>query len=209
MTGEPVRVLIADDQPLVREGIASLLALEPDIEVVGVAADGSAALALAVEKAPDVVLMDIRMPGVDGVEAAARLRGRARVIMLTTFDDDTYVIEALRAGASGYLLKDVPATELAAAVRLAHAGVDQFASTVSQRIAGMLRAKPPAPDTPFTKRELDVLRLIADGHSNRDIARKLYLSEGTVKNHVSSILARLGVRDRTQAAIYALDNGLV
>ncbi|MFE3753492.1 response regulator [Nocardia tengchongensis] len=203
-------VVVADDQRLIREGIASLLALQPGVRVLGTAENGSAAVDLALELTPDVVLMDVRMPGMDGLAAAAALRDRTKVMMLTTFDDDEYVIAALHAGAHGYLLKDLPATELAAAIRLAHAGIDQYSATVSARVLRMLRAptSSPADGPTLTKRESEILRLLATGASNREIARALYVSEGTVKNHVSSVLTRLGVRDRTQAAIYALDRGL-
>ncbi|MFE1594874.1 response regulator [Nocardia sp. NPDC058705] len=204
-----VRVLITDDERLVREGIAALLALQPGIEVVGTAESGSDAVELATILTPDVVLMDVRMPGMDGVEAATRLRGRAIVLMLTTFDHDGYIIAALHAGASGYLLKDLPATELAQAIRLAHAGVDQYSAAVTTRLAAMVRSRIPRPTIDLTDRETDVLRLLATGAANREIARSLYLSEGTVKNHISSILHRLGVRDRTQAAIYAHEQGIL
>jgi DNA-binding NarL/FixJ family response regulator len=212
----PVRVLVVDDQRLVREGVASLLALEPGIEVVGTAADGREAVEHAVTRAPDVVLMDVRMPGTDGVEATATVRRRApgvRVVMLTTFDDEDYVVRALRAGASGYLLKDLPAADLARAVRLAHAGVDQFDPAAVGRLLAALH-RPPDPDvvtterTGLTLREVEVLRLLARGATNREIATRLVVSEGTVKNHVSHILARLGLRDRTQAALHARDLGL-
>jgi DNA-binding NarL/FixJ family response regulator len=215
----PVRVLVVDDQRLVREGVASLLALEPGIEVVGTAADGREAVEHAVTRAPDVVLMDVRMPGTDGVEATATVRRRApgvRVVMLTTFDDEEYVVRALRAGASGYLLKDLPAADLARAVRLAHAGVDQFDPAAVGRLLAALHRPPDAgPDlatagrTGLTLREVEVLRLVARGATNREIAARLVVSEGTVKNHVSHILARLGLRDRTQAALHARDLGLV
>ncbi|MFX0580750.1 response regulator [Nocardia nepalensis] len=204
-----VRVLIVDDERLVREGIAALLALQPGIEVVGVAENGSDAIELDWDPRPDVVLMDVRMPGMDGVEAASILRARAKVLMLTTFDDDDYIVRALRAGASGYLLKDLPAAELAQAVRLVNAGVDQYSATVSGRLAAMVRPHPTTPTIELTPREVEVLRLVANGAANREIARTMYLSEGTVKNHVSNILSRLGVRDRTQAAIYARDQGLI
>ena len=218
---EDVRVLVVDDQQLVREGIASLLGIQPGIAVVGTAADGKAAVAAAVELAPHVVLMDVRMPEMDGVEAAAILHRRApevRVIMLTTFDDEEYVLQALRAGASGYLLKDLPAADLAQAVRLAHAGVAQLDSSVTASLAAALArggarpvAPPPAPrpDEVLTAREIDILRLVATGSTNREIAGRLFLSEGTVKNHISRILGRLGLRDRTQAAVYAHDHGLL
>jgi len=216
---DPIRVLVVDDQRLIREGIASLLDLEPGLAVVGTAADGAAAVELAVQLRPDVVLMDVRMPTVDGVAATEVVRQRVpgcRVLMLTTFDDEEYVLRALRAGAAGYLLKDLPAGDLAQAVRLAHAGVDQHNPAVISRLLGALdrvpvdplpapAANPPAPLL-LTPRELDVLRLIAAGANNREIARRLFLSEGTVKNHVSNILTRLGLRDRTQAALFARDH---
>ncbi|MFD3744094.1 response regulator [Nocardia sp. NPDC058633] len=204
-----VRTLIADDERLIREGIAALLALQPGIEIVGIADSGSEAVQLAATLAPDVVLMDVRMPGMGGVEAASLLRGRATVLMLTTFDDDGYIVAALHAGASGYLLKDLPATELAQAIRLAHAGVDQYSAAVTARLAAMVRSRIPRATLALTDRETDVLRLLATGAANREIARSLFLSEGTVKNHVSSILNRLGVRDRTQAAIYAHEQGIL
>ncbi|WP_216906026.1 response regulator [Nocardia noduli] len=204
-----LRVLIADDERLVREGIAALLALQSGIEVVATAENGATAIELARELAPDVVLMDIRMPGIDGVEAAAVLRDETTVLMLTTFDDEEYLVRALHAGASGYLLKDLPAPELARAIHLAHAGVDQYSATVAARLAALVRLRTTAPPIELTDRETDVLRLVAAGAANREIARSLYLSEGTVKNHVSSILNRLGVRDRTQAAIYAHRRGLL
>ncbi|MFI6219826.1 response regulator [Nocardia salmonicida] len=204
-----VRVLIADDERLVREGIAALLALQPGIDVLGAAENGSEAVELATALEPDVVLMDVRMPEMDGVEAATRLRGRVTVLMLTTFDDDGYIVAALHAGASGYLLKDLPAAELAQAIRLAHAGVDQYSAAVTARLAAMVRSRIPRPTIDLTGRETEVLRLLAAGAANREIARTLYLSEGTVKNHVSSILQRLGVRDRTQAAIYAHEQGIL
>jgi len=202
-------VLVVDDQRLVREGVASLLALEPGIEVVGTAADGREAVEHAVTRQPDVVLMDVRMPGTDGVEATATVRRRApgvRVVMLTTFDDEEYVVQALRAGAAGYLLKDLPAAELAEAVRLAHAGVTQLDDAAARHVAAAL--KPRSTGT-LTDRETEVLRLIAAGATNREIAGRLFLSEGTVKNHISRILSRLGLRDRTQAALYARDHGVL
>jgi DNA-binding NarL/FixJ family response regulator len=216
---DPVRVLVVDDQQLIRDGIASLLSIQPGVSVVGTAADGASAVEQAIVLGPHVVLMDVRMPGMDGVEAVAILRTRApecRVVMLTTFDDEEYVVQALQAGAVGYLLKDLPAAELAHAVRLAHAGVAQFDSSVAQRLALALgRPKPPTqsasavPDEALTAREHEVLRLVASGCTNREIAAQMYLSEGTVKNHISRILSRLGLRDRTQAAIYARDRGLI
>ncbi|MEV6109758.1 response regulator transcription factor [Streptomyces sp. NPDC051940] len=203
-----VRVFVVDDQDLVREGIAALLGLQDGIEVAGTAGDGAEAVANAPDARPDVVLMDVRMPGMDGVAATEALRRRlpgVKVLMLTTFDDDEYVTRALRAGATGYLLKNLPAADLARAVHLAHAGVAQLDASVAARIA----AGPTAAPGPLTPRETEVLRQIAAGASNREIAARLYLSEGTVKNHISRILARLGLRDRTQAALYARDSGLL
>ncbi|WP_405925814.1 response regulator [Streptomyces sp. NBC_00035] len=211
-----VRVLVVDDQRLIRDGIASLLSIRPGIEVVGTAVDGRDAVAKTLELGPDVVLMDVRMPEMDGVEAVAVLRGRVpecRVVMLTTFDDEEYVVQALRAGAHGYLLKDLPAEELAQAVRLAHAGVTQLDSTVARHLTAALPSPTPvakpAPAVSLSPRETDILRLLAHGHTNREIAARLYLSEGTVKNHVSRILSRLALRDRTQAALRARDLGLL
>jgi DNA-binding NarL/FixJ family response regulator len=219
-SAEPVRVLVADDQQLVREGIASLLSIESGISVIGTAANGHDVVEKAVAMEPDVVLMDVRMPGMDGVAATAILRRKVpgcRVVMLTTFDDEGYVVQALRVGAVGYLLKDLPASELATAVRLAHAGVAQLDSSAVEHLASAL-ARPAVPgphdNVPeragdaLTAREIDVLRFIASGSTNREIAAHLFLSEGTVKNHISRILSRLGLRDRTQAAIYARDHGL-
>lgn len=208
-----VRVLVVDDQRLVREGIASLLDIQDGISVVGMAADGKQAIDQVLALSPDVVLMDVRMPEMDGVDAVAVLRKRApecRVVMLTTFDDEEYVVQALRAGASGYLLKDLPAAKLAEAVGLAHAGVTQLDDAAAQHIAAAL-ASHPAPNRAdaLTTRETDVLKLIASGATNREIAKRLFLSEGTVKNHISRILGRLGLRDRTQAAVYARDHGLL
>ncbi|MEU9895221.1 response regulator [Streptomyces phaeochromogenes] len=214
----PVRVLVVDDQRLIRDGIASLLAIRPGIAVVGTAVDGRDAVAKTLELGPDVVLMDVRMPEMDGIEAVAVLRGRApecRVVMLTTFEDEEYVVQALRAGAQGYLLKDLPAEELAHAVRLAHAGVTQLDSSVARHLTASLPTPAPVAKPAETTaavlspRETDILRLVAQGHTNREIAARLYLSEGTVKNHVSRILTRLALRDRTQAALRARDLGLL
>lgn len=212
-----VRVLVVDDQRLVREGIASLLDIQPGIDVIGTAADGRQAVEQTLALAPDVVLMDVRMPEMDGVDAVAVLKKRApgcRVVMLTTFDDEEYVVQALRAGAAGYLLKDLPAAELAEAVRLAHAGVTQLDDAAARHVAAALTprstgALPRQSTDALTDRETDVLRLIAAGATNREIAARLFLSEGTVKNHISRILSRLGLRDRTQAALYARDHDVL
>ncbi len=224
LTAPPVRVLVVDDQQLIRESIASLLDIQPGITVVGTAGDGRDGVDQALALEPDVVLMDVRMPTMDGVAAAHELARRSpacRVVMLTTFDDEEYVVQALRAGAAGYLLKDRPAAELAAAVRLANAGVVQFDPAAASRLsaaldrsrlpppsaaAGSSAASPLPTDPALTAREIEVLRLLAGGLNNREIAARLHVSEGTVKNHVSRILDRLGLRDRTQAAIYARDH---
>ncbi|SDE32086.1 response regulator [Glycomyces harbinensis] len=210
---EPIRVIVADDQRLVRESIAALLDLQDGIAVVGTAADGAEAVAAALALEADIVLMDVRMPGTDGIEATRRLRERlpeCQVVMLTTFDDQEHIVEAMRAGACGYLLKDRPARALADAVRTARTGVVQFDPAAAQSLAAALEhpLRPPVELPPLSDREIEVLRLVAAGATNREIAARLYLSEGTVKNHVSRILARLGLRDRTQAAIYARDRGL-
>ncbi|MFF0450254.1 response regulator [Streptomyces sp. NPDC004609] len=222
----PVRVLVVDDQELVREGIASLLGIQPGITVVAAACDGPQAVQAAVVHRPDVALVDVRMPGMDGIDTTAVLATRVpscRVVMLTTFDDQDYVARALGAGAVGYLLKNLPSAELARSVRLVHAGVAPLDTSVVARLATALTFPGPAAPAPesspgpqgpgpaeaLTGREVDVLRLIAHGSTNREIASRLFLSEGTVKNHISRILGRLNLRDRTQAALYARDHGLL
>ena len=221
----PIRVLVVDDQRLMRDGIASLLSLQPGIAVVGTAANGEEAVAQAQSLEPDVILMDVRMPVLDGVAATAQVR-RARpacqVLMLTTFDDDEYIVAALRAGACGYLLKDIPAPDLAQAIQAAHKGIYQIDPAVAGKVVAALSGNAPPPPAPagappppatrpdgLSSREIEVLRLIAQGASNREIAETLVISEGTVKNHISNILGRLGLRDRTQAALYARENGLL
>ena len=219
-----VTVLVVDDQRLVREGIASLLHIQEGISVVGQAVNGQEAVEKALAMSPDVVLMDVRMPVMDGIVATAQLHRQlpgCQVIMLTTFDDEEYIVKSLRAGAVGYLLKDIPASQLARAVQLAHAGIYQLEPSVAGKLVGMLGGLPersplpatapsaPAPlENDLTERELEVLRLIGTGATNREIADRLVVSEGTVKNHVSSILSRLGLRDRTQAALFAHEHGL-
>ena len=212
-----IRILVADDQYLIREGIASLLELEDTFKVVGVAADGRDAAEKAVKLKPDIILMDIRMPELNGIEATVRIRNTlptCQVVMLTTFDDEEYIVQALLAGACGYLLKDIPPQDLVQAVKLAHAGVFQLAPEVVGNLVGSLRDKgarakrKEAAALDLTPRELEVLRLLAKGASNKEIAKQFEVSEGTVKNHVSNILTRLGLRDRTQAAVYAVEHGL-
>lgn len=216
----PIRVVIVDDQGMVRAGFRSLLAAEPDIEVVGDAADGEAAVELVTRLLPDVTLMDIRMPVLDGIAATRRLveaRVATKVLVLTTFDLDEYVFEALRAGASGFLLKDAPAEELAAAVRVVAAGDALLSPVVTRRVIDVFvaRAAPASraqADTSLgslTPRELEVLGLIARGLSNADIAERLYVSEGTTKTHVSNLLTKLGLRDRVQAVVFAYEAGVV
>ncbi|GAB2583388.1 response regulator transcription factor [Streptomyces capparidis] len=214
-----IRVLIADDQAMVREGFSVLLNAQPGIEVVGEAVDGLDAVAKAEQLRPDVVLMDVRMPNLDGIEATRRLAGRpgdqVRVLVLTTFDLDDYVYEALRAGASGFLLKDASARQLAEAVRVVAAGEALLAPAVTKRlIAEFSRLGTPRGPRrqrleELTERETEVLALIAQGLSNAEIAARLVVAEQTVKTHVSRILVKLGLRDRTQAAVYAYEAGLV
>ncbi len=214
-----IRILLVDDQRLMREGLRILLELEPDLQIAGEAASGEAALQEFERLMPDVVLMDVRMPGMDGVEATWRLRERwpeARVVILTTFDDDEYVFEGLRAGALGYLLKDVSGHDLAQAVRTVASGGALIEPSVAARVvAEFARVVPPArkPDAglpePLSEREVEILHLLAGGLTNRQIAVRLSLAEGTVKNYVTNILGKLGARDRTQAAIRARELGLI
>jgi DNA-binding NarL/FixJ family response regulator len=215
-----VRVLLADDQELVRAGLDMLLAGEPDVSVVGQATDGLEAVELAGELRPDVVLMDIRMPGIDGIEATRRLREQAaadeppHVVILTTFDLDEYVFGAFRAGASGFLLKDAPRHTLLEAVRAAAAGDALVAPGVTRRLiehftAPARRTDPPAVLAELTAREQEVLVLIGRGLSNAELAERLVVSEKTVKTHVGRILAKLGLRDRVQAVIFTYEHGLV
>ena len=217
--GPPIRVLIADDQEIVRAGFGALLGTQPDLEVVGSAADGAEAVRLCRQVHPDVVLMDVRMPTMDGIEATRRITTGSdpgpRVLMLTTFDLDEYVYEALRSGASGFLLKDVAAERLFEAVRIIAAGDALLAPTVTRRLISefaRLRPSPPArPDLlrELTPRETEVLRLVAEGLSNGEIAERLVVGEETVKTHVSRVLTKLGLRDRTQAVVTAYESGLV
>ena len=216
---DQIRILLVDDQRLMREGLRILLELETDLEIVGEATNGGEALSAYAEVEPDVVLMDVRMPGMDGVEATWRLRERwpsARVIILTTFDDDEYVFEGLRAGARGYLLKDVSGHDLAEAVRTVAAGGALIEPSVARRVvAEFARMAPPIrqPDEglaePLSDREREILRLVAQGLTNREISDQLCLAQGTVKNYVTTILQKLGARDRTQAALRSRELGLL
>ncbi|MDG4657932.1 response regulator transcription factor [Ectobacillus antri] len=215
-----IRVMIVDDQPLIRDGLAMLLNLRPEIEIVAVAEDGADAVAKAVELQPDIVLMDIRMPGVNGVEGTSRIQQcvpAVKVIMLTTFKDSELIFEALEKGASGYLLKDMPTDTIVQAILTAHAGGLVLPPEMTGQILVELRKtkvieaeKKDVPYTLFelTEREIEVLKEIGYGLNNREIAEKLYITEGTVKNHVSSLIHKLALRDRTQAAIFAVRHGI-
>ncbi|MEW6717775.1 MAG: response regulator transcription factor [Chloroflexota bacterium] len=216
---EKIGILLVDDQRLMREGLRTLLELEPDLRVLGEAEDGEASLEAYEALHPDVVLMDIRMPGMDGVEATRCLCDRwpgAKVIILTTFDDDEYVFEGLRAGALGYLLKDVSGGELAQAVRTVARGGALIEPSVARRVVAEFARLAPAaraPDEglqePLSEREEEILRLLARGLTNREIAAQIHLAEGTVKNYVTSILQKINARDRTQAALRAHELGLL
>jgi DNA-binding NarL/FixJ family response regulator len=212
-------VLIADDQALMRAGFRMILESEPDLKVVGEAADGREAVAEAARLRPDVVLMDVRMPEMDGIEATRRLldgNDDTKVVMLTTFDMDEYVYEALRAGASGFLVKDVPPEQLVAGIRSVASGDTLVAPSVTRRLIQEFVRRPPdalrsAPQelARLTEREVEVLRRMARGRSNAEIATELFVSETTVKTHVAHVLAKLGVRDRVQAVVFAYESGLV
>ncbi|WP_420644377.1 response regulator [Candidatus Leptofilum sp.] len=214
---EPIRILLVDDQRLMRDGLRTLLELEPDLEVVGEVSNGQDAVQIYPDLQPDVVLMDIRMPIMTGVEATERLCQdwpEANIIILTTFDDDEYIFAGLRAGAKGYLLKDVSGEELATAVRAVAGGSALLGSAVAQRVlaqfAGLAPQKPAETlPEPLSDRELEILQLIAEGLSNPEIAARLFLAEGTVKNYVSNILQKTNTRDRTQAVLKAQSLGLL
>jgi len=224
---EPVRVMVVDDQQLMRDGISSLLSIQEGIEMVGTAPDGQEAIEQALALQPDVILMDVRMPVMNGITATKKIRQQlpsCQVLMLTTFDDEEEIVKALIAGATGYLLKDIPAQDLAHAVQLAHKGIYQLEPSIAGKLVGVLSNAGQAAAAAnsaaasaqqdvanrfdLTEREIDVLRLIATGATNKEIARELVISEGTVKNHVSNILSRLALRDRTQAAIFAREHNL-
>jgi DNA-binding NarL/FixJ family response regulator len=209
-----ISIVVADDHEIVRTGYAALLDTQPDFTVAGTAVDGTEAIRLCRAHRPDVVLMDVRMPGMNGIEATRRLAGGPRVLILTTFDLDEYVYDALRAGASGFLLKDVTAERLFDAVRVIAAGEALLAPTVTRRLIGEFarlrpRSGPPPELAALTRRETEVLRLVAEGLSNPEIATRLVVTEETVKTHVSRMLGKLGLRDRTQAVVAAYESGLV
>ena len=211
-----IRVVVADDQPLVRTGLRMVLSDVEDIEIVGEAADGREAIALAAAERPDVVLMDVRMPGVDGIDATRTVTAvddPPRVLVLTTFDLDEVVYDALRAGASGFLLKDAPEERLVTAIRVVAEGGSLFAPAVTRRLIEEF-ARRPQPTSPpalatLTDRETEVLRLVARGLSNQEIGAELFVSENTVKTHVARVLMKLGLRDRVQAVVLAYESGLV
>ena len=222
----PIRVLIADDQRVVREGLSMLIGLIDDVKVVGVACDGAEAVRLAEAQQPDVVLMDLRMPDLDGIAATAQLRERlpaARVLVLTTYADEDAIVPALQAGARGYLTKDASAEQIETAIRAVHAGQTHLDPAVQERLVAAVISRPPSPDfadpgSPgararrppdgLTIREAEVLSLLASGLSNAEIAQRLYLSHATVKTHINRIFAKTGVRDRAQAVRYAYQHGL-
>ena len=223
-TTAPIRVLIADDQRVVRDGLSMLVGLIDDVEVVGTASDGAEAVRLAETHHPDVVLMDLRMPGIDGIAATADLRDRlpgTRVLVLTTYADEDSIVPALQAGARGYLTKDASAEQIEAAIRAVHAGQTHLDPAVQERLVAAVISRPPPPDagqqpdTPhqdlpdgLTAREAEVLTLMASGLSNTEIAQRLYLSHATVKTHVNRIFAKTGARDRAQAVRYAYEHDL-
>ncbi len=210
-----IRVVLADDQPLVRTGLRMILSAQEDLEVTGEAADGAEAVRLCAEGEPDVVLMDVRMPRMDGIEATRAIRAAQdppRVLVLTTFDLDEVVYDALRAGASGFLLKDAPEERLVTAIRVVADGGSLFAPSVTRRLIAEFarhRREEPPDLGGLTQRETDVLRLVARGFSNAEIAGELFVSENTVKTHVARVLMKLGVRDRVQAVVAAYESGLV
>jgi DNA-binding NarL/FixJ family response regulator len=209
---EPIRILIVEDQTLMRQGLRTILDLEPGLQVVGEAADGENGIHVALDLRPDVILMDVQMPGINGIEAIAAICAvwpEARIIILTTFSRDEYVFEGVRAGAVGFLLKDAPADHLIQTIRRVHAGEVFIQAEIASRILRELIRPQAVLIEPLSDREREVLVLLAQGHANREIAERLVLAEGTVKNHVSNILAKLQAENRTQAADIARRYGLV
>ena len=209
-----IRLMLVDDQTLIRQGLASLLSLEEDFEIVGHASHGAEAVSLIDTLTPDIILMDIRMPVMDGVAATKAIRERnpaMKILVLTTFDEDEYIVQAMQAGASGYLLKDAPTEQLAAAIRSVNSGFTQLGPTIAPKLFSRLNSASSAQpkedaQSMFTGRELEILKLLGQGKSNKEIAQSLYITEGTVKNHITKILSLLNVRDRTQAALWAQQN---
>ncbi len=213
--GESMKILLCDDQAVIRDGLEMLLTLEKDFQVVGSAQDGFEAIELAGKKTPDLVLMDLKMPGMNGIEATREIRKKypaIKILVLTTYDDDEWVFDAIRAGASGYLLKDTPRQKIIEAIRGTMDGKSFIDPAVAGKLLNQVASNQTQPASvltgKLTERELDVLRLLAKGMTNSDIAAQLHLSEGTVRNHVSAILEKLGVSDRTQAAVIAIQHGL-
>ncbi|MDV3349070.1 response regulator transcription factor [Leptothoe sp. LEGE 181152] len=207
-----IQILLVDDQSMFRQGLASLLSLEDDLEIVGEANHGQEAIALVQQLQPDVILMDVRMPVCNGVEATHEIHQRfpwIRILVLTTFDEDEYVFESLEAGALGYLLKSTPAKQVAIAIRNLHQGYSQLGPTIAPKVFSHVKSDNGTKtdvDILFNNREIDILKLLGQGHSNREIAAALHLTEGTVKNHLTNIFSQLDVRDRTQAALWAHQN---
>ncbi len=210
-----MKILLCDDQAVIRDGLEMLLNLEKDFQVIGVAQDGAEAVDLAAQKQPDLILMDLKMPIMNGIEATRKIRTKfphIKILVLTTYDDDEWVFDAIRAGASGYLLKDTPRQKIVEAIRGTMDGKSFVDPAIAGKLLNQVASKQTQPTSiltdKLTERELDVLRLIAKGINNSEIANQLHLSEGTVRNHVSAILEKLGVSDRTQAAVIAIQHGL-
>jgi DNA-binding NarL/FixJ family response regulator len=210
-----IRILLADDQVLFRQGLAYLLSLEEDLEIIGEASNGKEVITLAQQLEPDVILMDIRMPVLDGIVATRDIHQQypqIQILVLTTFDEDEDVFRALSVGAAGYLLKNTPSAQLASAIRMVHQGYSQLGPTIALKVFSQINLPIPKselePDLLFNDRERSVLKLLAEGNSNREIAQQLHFTEGTVKNYISRILSQLGVRDRVQAALWAKQNSL-
>lgn len=216
---DPIKVLIVDDQQLVRDGIKALLEIKDDFTIIGTAANGQEAIDILKHTPVDIILMDIRMPGMGGIEATREIRKKdtsVRIIMLTTFNNDDYIVKAIQAGANGYLLKDIPKDDLAESIRLSYRGVSQFSSdTIGMLVEHDLLRDADTSDEPaeelsmLNEKEYEILCMIAKGYSNREIAEELFFTEGTVKNYVSKILNTLHLRDRVQAAIYAVQHNLI
>jgi DNA-binding NarL/FixJ family response regulator len=210
-----MKILLCDDQAVIRDGLEMLLTLEKDFQVIGTAQDGAEAVELAAQKQPDLILMDLKMPGTNGIEATRQIHAKfpnMKILVLTTYDDDEWVFDAIRAGASGYLLKDTPRQKIIEAIRGTMDGKSFLDPAIAGKLMNQVASNQKQPTSllveKLTERELDVLRLIAKGFNNNDVAGQLHLSEGTVRNHVSAILEKLGVSDRTQAAVIAIQHGL-